>query len=103
MGSSFRTASSSACGVLVKTISILGAQDASVLTGAPAASATYLMCWVMNAVYLAFWPTTIGQMWCSQRAILPVTCVSAAKVWLKSWYASRDPVTVTLSVDISAD
>jgi len=46
--------SSSACGVVVKTISILGLQDASVFTGAPAASATYFTRCVMNAVKWGF-------------------------------------------------
>src|SRR6185295_5200794 len=78
---------------------MLGAHDTSVLTGAPAASATYFTRCVMYAVKLGFWPTTTGHTRRSQRAILPVSFVGEAKALVKLPSTSRDlvPVTVTFS------
>src|SRR5690348_6881145 len=71
-------------------MSILAVHVFSTLTGAPAAPATAIRCWVTKAETLDACPDMAGQMPLSQRASLPVVCVGVAKASMKLSIAWRD-------------
>src|SRR5258706_2518674 len=93
--------SSSAWGVVVKTISILGLQDALSFTGAPTWAAISLTCLVKNFTASGLTPAVIGHTPSLQRASLSATRVGTVIVPTKSLTAfltSLIPVTVMFSV-----
>src|SRR6266404_6482081 len=93
--------SSSAWGVVVKTISILGLQVSLSFTGAPTWAAMSFTSLVTSFTAAGRTPATIGQTPSLQRASLPATRVGTVIVPTKSVTAFSTfliPVTVMLSV-----
>src|SRR6202012_3726352 len=88
------------CGSVVKTISTLGLQAGSALTGAPTALATSRIRWVTYFAYLSPSPTVSGHIARRQRASLPTMRVRISRVSTKLLIVSSDgftPTTVMLS------